>query len=96
MPYTATPIPPDYDRPDIRLGQLMWLLNCSERVARRVVTSGKVKAWKLGGGILNIDLGSAKDLRARLLAAGLQSSPRPQIGKRPVGRPRKVAAEAVS
>jgi hypothetical protein len=96
VPYKPIPIPADYDRPDIRLGQLMWLLNCSERVARRVIAGGKVKAWKLGGGILNIDLGSAKDLRARLLAAGLQSSPRPKTGKRPVGRPRKTVEAAAT
>jgi hypothetical protein len=93
LPYTATPIPPDYDRPDIRLGHLMWLLNCSERTARRVVAaSGKVKAYKLGGGILNIDLESAKAYRDALIAEGLKPAPPPVTGKRRVGRPSKAEA----
>jgi hypothetical protein len=91
--YQPIPIPPDYSKPDIRLGQLMWLLNCSERTGRRVVESGKIEVYKLNG-ILNIVLASAEAYRAQLIAEGLRPSNPPPTGKRRVGRPRKAEASA--
>jgi hypothetical protein len=87
--YKQIPIPPDYSRPDINLGQLMWFFDCSARTAHRFVETGRVESYKLTDNMLRISFDSAKRLRESLLALGPQTSPRSVTGKRPVGRPRK-------
>jgi hypothetical protein len=95
MAYQPIPIPSDYGRSHISFGQFIWLLDCSPRSGQRVLKTAKVKSFKILGK-LRVDLDSANQYLADRKAEGPQTSKPPKTGKRPVGRPRKAAAEAAT
>jgi hypothetical protein len=96
--YTPVPIPPDYDRPDITIGQAMWFTGLSESAVKRLLGGQppRVLSYVLGVGARRIVFDSLKEFREACIARGPQFARPLKTGKRKPGRPKRPAAAAAA